>query len=247
ARQRSGRGAPPVSAAALLARVLWISDFEVSAPAGPRQAAWVPGRLSELAPIGAEAPLAPGARRAVGTVVPTSSPALWWCDGTGAVLADGIWSGQDLFGAVVNLTGPHVPRLTLDRRHIVHHDAAEVRRILHAGIPALLAGGTALRSLPWLGKLAAQDPDLADGISDESVSRQVRWRIGGVDVDVSSIGCFLPDDELFPRVPHRRPGDRSRPPESVLEWRVLGRARARPLARVPYTHTAAPPPPPPPP
>src|SRR5262249_10532938 len=151
---------------------------------------------------------------------------LWWCDGTGAVLADGIWSGRDLFGAVVNLTGAHVPRLTLDRRRIVHHDAAEVQRILHAGIPALLAGGTALRSLPWLGKLAEQVLDLADSISDESVSRQVRWRIGGADVDVSGIGCFPPDDELFPRAQRDRPMARSPLPESVLEWRFLAWAGA---------------------
>src|SRR5262249_4339493 len=109
---------------------------------------------------------------------------------------------------------------------------------LHAGIPALLAG-TAVRSLPWLGKLAEQDPDLADSISDESVSRQVRWRIGGGDVDVSGVGCFPPDDEPFPRTPRRRPRDRPALPAAVIEWRLLAWAGAGFTAGLSYTSTAA--------
>jgi hypothetical protein len=216
-------GDPPVSAVDLLSRVLWISDFEVTAGDGTREATWTPGRLSELAPIGAKDPLEADARRAVTAVSPTQMPTLWWCAGTGAVLADGLWSGQSLFGAVVNLAGPHVPTLTLDRRRTVHHDAAEVERILHTGIPALLSdGGAAVRSLAWLAQLAASNLALADEISDESVARHARWRIGGADVDVSGIGCFPPDDQLFPGAGPASARSRQIPvPETVARWRLF--------------------------
>jgi hypothetical protein len=219
-------GDPPVSAVDLLTRVLWVSDFEVTATDGTGEATWAPGQLSELAPIGAKDPLAADARRAVTAVVPNPTPTLWWCGGTGGILADGLWGGRTLFGAVVNLTGPHLPTLTVDRRRVVRYDTAEMGRTLRAGIPVLLSGGTAVRSLSWLGQLSRQHPNLADEICDESVSRRVLWRIGGVEIDVSGIGCFPPDDGLFREAPHRRREKRKPLPESVIGWRLLAWASA---------------------
>ncbi|RIH61146.1 hypothetical protein D3C59_13505 [Streptomyces sp. SHP22-7] len=105
---------------------------------------WEPDVLSPTAPLGHPDPHERGAERAASTKVDaTSRPDVWWTNTRGAVLADGVWIGVALFGAVVNLTGKQVPQLTVDRRRALALDMEFVMQRLREEIPALMREGPA--------------------------------------------------------------------------------------------------------
>lgn len=222
----------------LLRRLLWVSDFHVTATdlgSGPGKAplTWRPGELSEVAPLGAEDPHADGAVREPGArVARTTLDSMWWCSTTGAVLADGLWSGTALFGAVVNLTGRYAPQLTVDRKRCLSYDEAHVRQLLRSEIPALLQAGGAVLTPNWLTDLALTNGfDLADEVLARAVATDHRpWGTHKYQGTVGAVGCFAADTALFePRssAPWPLPDvDNAEMPEHVVEWRVLAWAKA---------------------
>jgi hypothetical protein len=205
-----------VSCVDILRRILWVSEVDVTAADHTKLLNWTAGQLSEHAPIGSD-PLQPDAVRAVRDVWATSLSTLWWCGGVGAILADGLWAGSHLFGAVVNLTGPHMPTLTVDRRRIVRHDKKAVSDMLWAGIPDLIAPEHTVLTHGWLSELADINPRLADEIYRQRAEfTDHRWIIEDVETDLSMLGFFFADDDLV-----RGWSDRDEPdPEHVVSWRV---------------------------
>ncbi|ABW14693.1 peptidase C14 caspase catalytic subunit p20 [Parafrankia sp. EAN1pec] len=211
----------PLSCVDLLRRILWISEFAVEAIDATGRQSWAAGQLSSVAPIGAEDPLADDARRTACRIDATSAPTVWWCDTNGGVVADGVWVGTDLFGAVVNLTGPCYPRLTVDRRRILAHDDAEVTRLQYREIPVLLAEDATVLTFDWLCALAGHHPDLADEICTQAAAHHRRWKVAGDTADIAVVGCFPADGMLF----RRRDGSPLRAvqpvlPEVILRWRL---------------------------
>ncbi|MBY8840666.1 caspase family protein [Streptomyces sp. SP2-10] len=191
------RSADVSSCVDVLRRILWISPYAVTAgdDRGETQS-WAANVLGDRAPLGTSDPHKPDAVRAEDTVaVATSTPAVWWCSTGGAVLADGLWAGQRRFGAVVNLSGRHTPRLTVDRRRIIDVDTAEVERLMRQEIPRLLAAGDTVFRHDWLAHVLEESPGLADEIFAEAVrSGFTPWRIAGREVDITKCG-YHPLDE----------------------------------------------------
>lgn len=201
---------PGLSCVDELRKVLLLSEFEVEAVDGARRAAWAAGVVTSES-------LTPPRHEAV-EVLPSGSPDVWWCGDLGAVLADGLRAGVATFGVVVNLTGPHAPRLTVDRRRIVDLDEGLVDRLV-AGQAADFAGRTALHSNRWIGGLVWQRPAVADELVARATLAGAAWAAAGTSVDPASVGCFPDDDDFF--------GDAEfegylfeRVPDQVLRWRL---------------------------
>ncbi|MFD7690380.1 caspase family protein [Streptomyces sp. NPDC059781] len=183
----------------VLRRILWLSDFDVTASDDQGQTQiWEARTLCDAAPMGAPNPHALGAVHEEETVtVAGFTPAVWWCNTRGAVLADGLWAGEHRFGAVVNLSGRHTPRLTVDRQRIIDPDTAEIERLLRQEIPSLLAAGDAVLRHDWLAQVLHESPGLADDIFAEAVrARFAPWRIAGREVDITECGYFAEDRSL---------------------------------------------------
>ncbi|MFF7637078.1 caspase family protein [Kitasatospora sp. NPDC008050] len=220
------------SCTGVLRRLLWISDYRVTASDAVTRLEWEPGVLSQAAPLGGGDPHNGRAVRRDGVRVdPTSRAEVWWCGASGAVLADGLWAGKPLFGAVVNLTGRDTPVLTVDRRRMLGHDPDHVVALLRAEIPALMDEGAAVLSHGWVCDLVESQPWLADEIVAQTVAvgRPV-WRVGLVDADVAAVGCFSQDTKII----HgealdsgiRLPGRLPRWPDWLADWRLLAWAKA---------------------
>ncbi|MEJ2577591.1 MAG: hypothetical protein P8Z68_00665 [Kineosporiaceae bacterium] len=223
-------GDTPTSAVDLLRRLLWITPFEVSAADDTGALTWIPGKLSEVAPLGHDDPTDTAAHRTPGTVLPTGDSNVWWSDGQGAVLADGLWAGTHLFGAVVNLSGSVAPQLTVDRRGLVRHDRAVVRRLLTAQVPVLADAGTDEFDADWLLRLAKADPELADEVGVQLMARHRRWGISPQDADLAEVGCFPMDARLFGT--KTKDSNTRSLPDVVAGWRLRTWARAGALPGV---------------
>ncbi|UFR01752.1 caspase family protein [Streptomyces sp. Go40/10] len=193
------RSSDVTSCVDVLRRILWISECAVTASDGQgEKEVWRPNVLGGSAPLGAADPHDPSAGRTPdAVVVGTSTPAVWWCSTRGAILADGLWAGEHRFGAVVNLSGKHTPRLTVDRRRIIEADTAETERLLRQEIPSLLAAGDAVFRHGWLAYMLEESPELADAIFAEAVRTGFTpWRIAGREVDIRKCGYYPPDDVM---------------------------------------------------
>ncbi|MFE9599894.1 caspase family protein, partial [Streptomyces hokutonensis] len=193
------RSPETVSCVDVLRRILWLSEFDVAArdEVGDTQT-WRAAVLGDRAPLGAKDPHATeAAREPDAVVIPTATPAVWWCSTSGAVLADGLWAGQHRFGAVVNLTGKHVPRLTVDRRRIIDLPKDEVERLLHNEIQSLLAAKGAVFCHNWLARILNENAKLADSMFTEAVRMRFEpWVIEDREVDIAKCGYF-PEDSRF--------------------------------------------------
>ncbi|MFF0397421.1 caspase family protein [Streptomyces sp. NPDC005248] len=193
------RSPETVSCVDVLRRILWLSEFDVMArdDTGDRQT-WEADVLGDQAPLGAEDPHAPESVRKDGAVVvPTSTPAVWWCNTNGAVLSDGLWAGQHRFGAVVNLSGKNVPRLTVDRRRIIGLTNDEVERLLHKEIQNLLTARDTVFRHDWLARVLSESAELANSIFTQAVRMRFKpWLIAGHEVDITKCGYF-PEDAKF--------------------------------------------------
>ncbi|MFE1015782.1 caspase family protein [Streptomyces sp. NPDC058794] len=166
---------------------------------------WEPGELQPPVDSGAHAAL-----QAVPGV-------LWWVDGEGAILCDGVATDQRPFGYVLNLTGPHAGRLSVSRTELqdFDHGWAEEQWRLGADVLSSWSGLT----MRWTADLERQSLRVAQ-VLDEV------WRGRNVTIaeeenedkrhSLDEIGWFHPDAEQYRRTEHRR----------VRSWRkaVMGRS-----------------------
>lgn len=206
-----------VSCVDILRRILWVSEFDVTATDRTGSISWTAGQLSDNAPLGSD-PLVDGAIRTVRDVQPTSLPTLWWCDGTGGILADGLWVGTPIFGAVVDLIGPHIPKLTVDRRRIVEHNKDAVWQQLSATIPDLGIPESTILTHRWWATLADSDPRLADEIYRQRLEVADRpWVVAKHDMDLAVVGFFSADEDMFARDTGTAGASL---PENLASWRL---------------------------
>ncbi|MCK8681285.1 HD domain-containing protein [Streptomyces lichenis] len=163
---------------------------------------------------------------------------LWWVDGEGAILCDGIRTDRKPFGYVLNLTGAYAGRLTVDRQTLQSYDEGWVEERWQEGASALEAW-PGLR-LDWLWELEEKELAAAVRIWPELYGKGLRvgWRGEHVvpnwpaepaeeqwELDV--VGCFWLDGRLEERrqsLPTTE--DRLR---WIRPWRraALGRPRSR--------------------
>jgi TIR domain len=135
-------GGSVVSCVDILRRVLWVAEFATVAVDGGSVQHWLPGTLADAAPVGDSNPMVGSIYRQTMQILETDFP-LWWCNGQGAMLSDGLWAGKAVFGVVANLTGTLAPELSVDRNSIrkLRNEPA-VDALLIDAVPALLRGSS---------------------------------------------------------------------------------------------------------
>jgi hypothetical protein len=169
---------------------------------------------------------------------------LWWVPGIGGLTADGIRTGEQIPGLVVNLRGEHRPQFTVDRKTLSAWDEDWVVSQARAYLPELIAwpGFT----LAWLWNVAHGyedgyedwagderkgwdgDAALAQRIFEFAVAAGHHAAVGDAKaqapVPLSVVGCIAADEGLF--------GSYGRSAASWLlawrqgVWRDLGHALA---------------------
>jgi hypothetical protein len=204
-------GSATVSCVDTLRSVLWVADFHTSATHGSDQHVWQPGELSEAAPPNQVANKStPG-----GAVVADTAAGVWWCAGSGAILADGLWAGQDHVGAVVNLTRELAPRLSVDRTKILAYREEDVERLLWEAIDTLTAAGPGVLTFEWLHTFTHYRPLIADVVFERALaSGYQQWELDGDSINAAVAGCFEPD------------ASRLGGPDQLVEWRLTALAAA---------------------
>lgn len=224
--------AQAVSCVETLRTVLWVADFHTEARHGTERHVWRPGELSEAAPPHRQSSEKAaessgtdgdgGGSDAAGTgVVADTAAGVWWCRSGGALLADGLWAGHDLVGAVVNLTRDLAPRLSVDRTKILAHRDEDVDRLLWQAIPALVAGGPAVLTLSWLYSFIHVRPLIADVIFERALaSGYLQWELTGDSVNAAVAGCFPSD------------GGTLNGPDQLVEWRLTALGAAGKHAKI---------------
>ena len=200
-----------VSCVDTLRGVLWVADFHTEAVDSAHRQVWPPGELSDaVGPRRAANKAVPGAG-----VVADAEAGVWWCTGDGAILADGLWAGQELTGAVVNLRRDLAPRLSVDRTKILAYREEDVEKLLWQAIGALVAAGPAVLTYEWLYTFTYSRPLIADVIFDQAIAAgYTQWILNGDPVDASIAGCFNSD------------GGTLSGPDELVEWRLTALAAA---------------------
>ncbi|WP_369239295.1 caspase family protein [Streptomyces sp. R21] len=181
------RGLSPVET---LQRLVLVSEFEldVEETSGSRHH-WEPGVLQY--PPGPEGH---GAVEAVPGV-------LWWVADKGAILCDGIGTNQRPFGYVLNLTGAHAGKLSLNRKKLEAYDTTWARTQWSRGASAL-ASWPGL-DLDWLWRLESQNLTAARTLWEEwrgtgVLVRRNSWRPA---VNLDTLGWFHWDSGTEKRLP----------------------------------------------
>jgi hypothetical protein len=209
------QGVAAVSCVETLRSVLWVADFHTEAVDGADRQVWQPGQLSEAAPPSRAAAKGAAGGQGAAAVVADTAAGVWWCTGEGAILADGLWAGQELQGAVVNLSRDLAPRLSVDRTKILAYREEDLERRLWEAIDALTAAGPAVLTYDWLYTFAYHRPLIADVIFERALAGgYVNWELGGDYVNATVAGCFGPD------------GGTLSGPDNLIEWRLTALAAA---------------------
>ncbi|KJY32715.1 hypothetical protein VR45_21810 [Streptomyces sp. NRRL S-495] len=191
-----------------LRSVVFVSEFrlEVRGDSGPARV-WEPGVL------------APGGKKQqieAGTAVEAVPGTLWWVWGKGAVLCDGIAANVFPFGYVLNLTGVHAGKLSVNRETLERYDETWQAEQWRLGSSAL-ADWEAL-TVEWLWALEAQDLVAARTIAEEWAGRGVlvARKIGGP-IDLDAMGWFPRDSQV---ASPRSRNSRQHIDPTVAPWRA---------------------------
>ncbi|MFD0303974.1 hypothetical protein ACFVH1_32290, partial [Streptomyces sp. NPDC127123] len=220
-----------VSCVEALQEVLWLAPYRTTAEHGFRRHEWLPEALSA---DGHESKIRMRSATSQGpfSFHPSELPEVWWTDGLGWLLADGLYAegleSEQPYGTVVNLVGPQQPELSIDRNHLRNVDVDHVKHLVHQAIPSLFTTARGVLTPRWLAHLATYSVILADDIIEQAADAGFPWPLGTAERPVGDIGVFTPDIVLQPLVDghydedasaHLAPLLRSMP-EQVLGWRL---------------------------
>lgn len=174
-----------VSVLRTLRDLLWVAEHRVEVTSPDGAESWDPGVL----------------RRPNDTVAPLQYGAdLWWVSDEGGIAADGIKTGEQFYGLVVNLCDERRPKFTVDRNKLTEWDKESVTAEIEQSIPELVSWPGC--TLYWLWQVATLKPEIGQPIY-EYVARtghQIRigeaWS-GSTAVQVGTAGCLADDYRLF--------------------------------------------------
>ena len=190
--------------------LLYISEFrlEVRCDLGPTRV-WSSGVLQP----GPDA--RPVAAKSAVEAVPGT---LWWVEGNGAILCDGISTDRFPFGYVLNLTGPHAGELNVNRKKLEGYDEQWAATLWRQGADAL-AAWPAL-DLAWVQKMEDKDLSVARAIWQEWRGRGIRVKSGdGVSVNLDESGWFSLDRSVVGK--ERNSYDREGIGDALRPWRSM--------------------------
>ena len=197
-----------VSAVEKLREVLWVAEFRTDAEDGVTRQTWLPGELADILRERGEEDGPGGAAS-----IPAEGARVWWCPGEGALLADGLYAGKEIFGAVVNLSRDLAPRLSVDRTKMLAYREEDVDQLLWAAVPALTAPDATLLDYDWLYTLAQSRPLIADLVFEQAIAAGLgKWTLGEDVVDAAIAGCFSANDGTV------------NGPDELVEWRLTALA-----------------------
>ncbi|OHV47352.1 TIR domain-containing protein [Pseudofrankia sp. BMG5.36] len=201
---------PSISCVDILRRILWVAEFDTYAAEGAALEKWPAGRLAPSAPVGTLDPFQELLRRMTTQIV-AAGGGVWWCNGVGAILADGLWAGEAIFGVVLDLTGPLVPELSVDRnkiRKLLDEPAVDV--VLTAALTVLRSSNALEVTVEWLTAFAYSFPLVADALVELMAADGESWAgVGKGRVPVSRSGLLATDSALWLFNPLNRPAARS--------------------------------------
>ncbi|MFE2035508.1 caspase family protein [Streptomyces scopuliridis] len=231
-----------VSCVDTLQKVLWLAPYRTRAEHGSRWHEWEPGQLSISGPEldwmdDSEMFLRSGA------CYPSQNPDVWWVDGTGRFLADGLLAGTSAltttstgepYGAVVNLREQHQPELSVDRKTMRSNDGSHINALLSAALPSLFSTALPLLTPDWLVEVSLSSIRFADEVAERARMSGVSWPVGDAERPFDALGFFRPDQMLLPLVTGQYPAAQERHgpsylrtiPAPVLRWRLLTLYRA---------------------
>ncbi|KOX03478.1 caspase family protein [Streptomyces sp. NRRL B-3648] len=219
-----------VSCVSALNKVLWVAPYRTSASQGSRRREWMPGELSA---VSLDSQRILYARRNRSFCIPSGEAAVWWVDGDGVLLADGLYTETEypdrLHGAVVNLSGDHSPELTVDRKKARAYDREYVLRRMTSAVESLTASGYQVVTPAWLHEASRWDISFADQVAEQARRDDVDWALcDDISVPFARVGFFPPDTDLLPLVTgqYREPDRMGAAsllftvPLPVLRWRL---------------------------
>ncbi|MFC8895401.1 caspase family protein [Streptomyces cinereoruber] len=194
-----------VSCVETLKQVLWLAPYRTTACHGAFRHEWEPRVLS---PEGHEHQLERLHMGHAGpySFQPSNNPDVWWTDGIGWLLADGLYAesprhiSQALHGSVVNLTGERQPDLTIDRKKIRRVNEEHVISRMTEAIPSLLESASHLLTPPWLARTITYSMAFADSVAELAMEKEFSWPLGNISLSVGDVGFFEPDSALLPLV-----------------------------------------------
>ncbi|MFI5529531.1 caspase family protein [Kitasatospora sp. NPDC051853] len=195
-----------------LSRLVAMSEFRLEARHDQVVESWVPGQLR------------PGPWTSGGRMQPAVEGVLWWVTGPGVVLCDGIVTDRELCGRVLNLTGPHAGRLSVDRKSLQEYDLEWASETLLAGVDALLAWPELTMEWLW----ALEQNELSDaqllwgelqgrGLTLPAQSPHDQQALGEVRIALDDVGWCRLDGGSYSR--DYRPGESEVLP-LLGPWRV---------------------------
>ncbi|MET9965170.1 caspase family protein [Streptomyces sp. NPDC006356] len=229
-----------VSCVEALRKVLWVAPYRTVATHGARNLEWLPGELSRTAL--AMSALHRFGRRGHTVCIDSTDPNLWWVEGRGAVLADGVYAndklqdpGNRVYGAVINLQGEKSPELTVDRKTLRSFDRTYVKTCVIASVPSLTEADSGLPNASWLEACSRWSVPVADTVAEHTRRKDMPWQLtDGYTAPFSRLGFFPPDIDLLPLVtgdyteadPAQSASFLANLPLPVLRWRLRTLYRA---------------------
>ena len=165
---RDGQNTP--SCVDVLERLLGIADYRTTARHGTRSAAWEPHEWTRQT-----APRHAYALNVRGRLMHTLAGQVVWCESGGALLVDGLLvqplfrhgvladsqGSNGLHGAVINLSGPSAPALSVDRKHIQDDVSTKVGFLVASAARELVSTGREFVTDDWLESLNRHSPRLS--------------------------------------------------------------------------------------
>lgn len=176
-----------ISCTHTLGRLLWVAEFATTATDlesyGAVRLEWEPGSL--------RLPAHSGAMVGDGLFHSTVCPHVWWlAEGQGALLSDGLFAGQRLPLAVVDLRQRMRPDLSVDRTRINRYDAVYVKASLCQAVASLLPPPV---WLDWEWYWRCSGTDAGQAIVEAFREANVSLSLGHISMPVRSVG-FCPAD-----------------------------------------------------
>jgi hypothetical protein len=153
---------------------------------------WLPGELQPPVESGGTHPS-----------LPAVPDVLWWVDGEGAVLCDGVATDQKPFGYVLNLSGPHAGKLSVSRTELQDFDRdwAEEQWRLGAGTLSRWPGLT----LAWTAQLEQQSLRVAQVLDEEWRGKGITMAgLGDDRLSLDEVGWFHLDEERYSNEKNKR-------------------------------------------
>ncbi|MFI9240083.1 caspase family protein [Streptomyces sp. NPDC053079] len=183
------RSGVTVSCADTLRKLVRVSEFALRVDDGSlAEECWEPGVLYE------------GREKSTGQeAVPG---VLWWVNGQGAILCDGIATDKTPYGYVLNLTGRHAGKLTVNRNELQEYDKGWAKHNWREGAGCLPKWPGL--SMEWLWALEEKSLPTARvvwgvlrGKGIQVPSRTREWESHSLD----AVGWFRPDQQVDQAIP----------------------------------------------